>query len=94
MVRRYAWLRLLRYGAQSCSGDFFLFSGSFQNIHSGTIFAPTDATDAKTLVSSTSQRPESNGRRPAPGFGQKLCKTKIELYYFAYPDNPGELVSY
>ena len=42
------------------------------NLHSDTNLIAKDATDAKTLVNSRAPRPESNGRRPGPGLGQKL----------------------
>ena len=54
---------------------FFTFPGKVQNMESGTKLTATDATDAKTPANSTSPRPESNGRRPGPGFGQKSGKT-------------------
>ena len=38
-----------------------------------------DATDAKILANATSRRPESNGRRPGPGFCQNSMKTSSNL---------------
>jgi len=46
-----------------------LISTGFQNMHSGTKLTANDATDAKLPTTSMSLRPESNGRRPEPGFG-------------------------
>ena len=52
-----------------------------------TKLTATDVTGAKSLANSTSLRPESNGRRPIPGTGQKKQETQLELYV-AYPSNP------
>ena len=43
-----------------------------------------DATDAKTLAISHSRRPECNGRRPGPGFGQRSGRTSFELFQLAW----------
>ena len=69
---------------------FNLLSSRFQNTDSGTKRTAKDATDAKSVQNSTSPRPESNGRRPRPGFAAKPCKTKFE-FYIAYPSNPDKM---
>jgi len=57
-------------------------------MHSAAKLTVKDATDAKTQANSASRRPESNGRRLGPGFGQKSGKQKVKVD-FAYPGNPG-----
>ena len=59
-------------------------------MHLDTKLIAMDAADAKTLANSTSRRPESNGRRPGPGFGQNPGGKKLKLD-FAYPSNPGSV---
>ena len=53
------------------------FLGQVQNMDSGTKLAGTDATGAKIPAKSTSPRPESNGRRPGPGFSAKNQENKV-----------------
>jgi len=45
-------------------------------MNSATKLTAQGATDAKTLANSMFARPESNGRLPGPGVGQKPCKSK------------------
>jgi len=46
---------------------------------SGTRLTAKDATEAKPLANSMSPWPESNGRRPGPGFGPKSEKGNLKL---------------
>jgi len=58
---------------------------------SDTKLTVMDATDAKPPANSTSRRPESNGRRPGPGFGQNPYNKQFKLY-FAYPSNRAGII--
>jgi len=46
---------------------------------SDTKLTVTDATYAKSPANLTSPRPESNGTRPGPGFGQKSVNKSLNL---------------
>ena len=46
----------------------------------GTKQTAKGATNAKTQANSKSPRPESNGRRPGPRFGQKSWKQFLKWY--------------
>ena len=64
----------------ACNYSLILFSARFQNVDPGTKLTAMDATDARTPTNSTSPRPESNGRRPGAGFGQK-SGNKIQILF-------------
>jgi len=66
-----------------CNYCFIFLSAGFQNVDAGAKLTAKDATDAETPANSTSPPPESNGRRPGPGFGQK--SGKLVQILFAYP---------
>jgi len=102
-VRAYAYVRKLKYCAfthvltnrtslivhPATALAYFkqIISTGFPNLHSDTKLAAKDIKDTKTLAKSPSPRPESNGRRPGPGFRKKSAN-KFELD-FAYPSNSG-----
>lgn len=67
-------------------------STGFPNVHADTKLTANDATDAKKQVNSMSPRPESNARRPGPGFGQQVGKTNFQ-FYLAYPSNLGKVAT-
>jgi len=48
-------------------------------MYSDTNLTAKDATDSKTPAYSTFPRPESNGRRPGPGFDQKSATTSVDF---------------
>jgi len=63
--------------------EYLFVFGQVRNMDLGTKLIAMDSADAKTPSKSTSRRPQSNGRRPGPGFGQKL------KFDFAYPSKAG-----
>jgi len=54
-------------------------SSGFQNMHPDAKLTAKDATGAKALANSTSPRPESNQRRPRPGFGRTSGGKSVNL---------------
>ena len=56
-----------------------LFPTRSQNMNSDTELTTKGATGLKTLANSMSPRPECNGRRPGPGFGQQSRKYNSNL---------------
>ena len=47
---------------------------------SDTELTVADATDTRTPPNPTSPRPEANGRRPGPGFGQQIRKYNFNRF--------------
>jgi len=68
-----------------------LLATTFFTFASGTKLTAMDATNAQTLATSTSPRPESNGRRPGAGFGQKSIK-QIQICFCLPEQDRGKTV--
>jgi len=75
-----------------CSGILKKIPAGFQNMYLDTKLTVMDAADAKTLANSTSRRPESNGRRPGPGFGKTPVKQIKTLFSDGKADPDPQLV--
>jgi len=67
----------------------FFWTG-FQNMDLRTKLTVENATDAKAPANWTSRRPESNRRRPGPGFGLNPWKTVQTL--FCLPEQYGNTI--